>query len=66
MLWETAKNKNLIAHNDSLITLISNDSCEKNPTKITNIYWVELFSCTGWKTLKDLNLHPKESGSSNV
>lgn len=49
MLWETAKNKNLIAHNDSLITLISNGSCEKNPTKITNIYWVELFSCTGWK-----------------
>lgn len=40
---------------------------KKKTTKITNIDWVELFSCTGLKkTLQDLNLHPKESGSSNV
>lgn len=65
-VMRTAKNKNLIAHNDSLITLISNGSCEKTQLKLPIFTELSYSVVQDEKNLQDLNLHPKESGSSNV
>lgn len=57
---------NLIAHTYSLITLISNGSCEKNQLKLPILTELSYSAVQDEKTLQGLNLHPKESRSSNV